>query len=100
MSALKAYKGIEDITGKHHTHLTVNHSREFINPATGAHTIAVSRVHVEPSQCKRMMQKEQTTHSKLFNTYLPEFMWWMEFDGIHQNAFNNILNCSSIIIAL
>ena len=29
----KAYKGIKDVTGKNYTHLTVNHSREFINPA-------------------------------------------------------------------
>ena len=67
----KAYNGIKDITGKNYTHLKVNHLRELINPATGAHTHSVESMW---SQCERMMWKEQTMHSKLFDIYLSEFI--------------------------
>ena len=55
-----------------HIHHTVNHLLYFVHPATGAHTQGVEGMW---SACNRMMREEMTMHSKLFDTYLPEFMW-------------------------
>ena len=35
---------------------------------------------------------EKVMHSRLFDTYLPEFMWRKEFDGPFKNAFVNIIS--------
>ena len=63
-----AYNQLSATTG--HIHRTVNHSLYFVDPATGAHTQGVEGMW---SACKRMMREEKTMHSKLFDTYLPEF---------------------------
>ena len=55
-----------------HIHHTVNHLLYFVHPATGAHTQGVEGMW---SACNQMMREEKTMHSKLFDTYLPEFMW-------------------------
>ena len=77
-------------TGSKHVHCTVNHSLYFvdprdsielslIDPATGAHTQGVEGMW---SACKRMICEEKTMHSKLFDTYLPEFMWHRKFENL------------------
>ena len=66
-------------------HKTVNHSLHFVNPVSGAHTQGIEGMW---SCCKRMM-REKTMHSKLFETYLPEFMWRKRFGD--PLAFSNIL---------
>ena len=65
-----------------YTHHTVNHSQNFVDPDTGAHTQSVESMW---SQAKRMMREEKVMHSRLFDTYLPEFMWRKEFDGPFKN---------------
>ena len=79
-----AYNTLATTTGN--THLTVNHSLHFVDPLTSAHTQGVESMW---SSCKRMMQEERTMHSKLFDTYLPEFMWRRKFGG--PLAFGHIL---------
>ena len=69
------------------THQTVNHSLHFVDPTTGAHTQSVESMW---AACKRMMREEKTMNSKLFETYLPEFMWRRKFDTFRSNAFANI----------
>ena len=64
-----AHNQLSATTG--HVHRTVNHSLYFVDPAT-AHTQGVEGMW---SACKRIMREEKTMHSKLFDTYLPEFMW-------------------------
>ena len=54
--------------------------------ATGVHTQGVESMW---SCCKRLMREERTMHSKLFDMYLPEFMWRRRFGG--PEAFSNIL---------
>ena len=63
----RAYNQINASTGM--THMTVNH---FVDPATGAHTQGVEAMW---SSCKRVLREERTMQSKLFDTYLPDYMW-------------------------
>ncbi|KAL5488798.1 hypothetical protein EMCRGX_G017798 [Ephydatia muelleri] len=79
-----AYNQITAATGM--AHMTVNHSFNFVDPATGVHTQGVESMW---SCCKRLMIEERTMHSQLFETYLPEFMWRRRFGG--PEAFSNIL---------
>ena len=74
--------------GMGYTHKTVNHSQNFVDPITGAHTQQVESMW---SSCKRMMRETKTMHSTLFETYLPEYMWRKNFDGIHRDAFQSII---------
>ena len=69
-------------------HNTVNHSVNFVDPATGAHTQTVESMW---SACKRMMREEKTMHSSLFDTYLPEFMWRRKSDSFRSDSFSNII---------
>ena len=67
-------------------HNTVNHSLYFVYPAIGANTQGVEGMW---SCCKRMLREEKTMRSKLFETYLPEFMWRKRFGS--PLAFSYIL---------
>ena len=71
-----------------YSRLTVNHSLNFVDQVTGAHTQCVERMW---GACKQMLREEKTMHSTLFETYLPEFMWRRKFDSFRDNSFNNIL---------
>ena len=63
-----------DIGISGYTHQTVNHSENFVDPATGAHTQSVEG---HWSCTKRMMRKQgvMNTSSSLFPTYLLEYLW-------------------------
>ena len=61
-----AYNQLAATTGNIHN--TVNHSLHFVDPVTGVHTLEVE------GMCKRMLRKENTMHSSLFETYLPKYM--------------------------
>eukprot|EP00731_Ephydatia_muelleri_P027606 Em0019g479a len=79
-----AYNQLATVAGCNHQ--TVNHSLHFVDPNTGAHTQGVESMW---SCCKRMLREERTMHSRLHDTYLPEFMWRRQFGG--PLAFANIL---------
>ena len=68
-----------DIGVSGYTHLTVNHSQNFVNPRTGAHTNGVEAGYW--SCMKRMMRRQgvMTTSNDLFPTYLVEFLWRRRF---------------------
>ena len=59
--------------------MTVNHSQNFVNPATGAHTQAIEG---HWSYAKRMMREQgvMNTSSDLFASYVVEFLWRVDSD--------------------
>ena len=70
-----------------YTHRTVNHSQCFVAPS-GTHTQTVERMW---GSCKAQMRQQRTMHSRLFETYLQEYMWRRQYDGLGQNAFCSIV---------
>lgn len=69
----KAYHDIGTIPGGY-THKTVNHSQNFVDPVTGAHTQSIEG---HWSCTKRMMRKQgvMNTSSDLFPSYMVECLW-------------------------
>ena len=63
------------------SHQTVNHSVNFIDPSTGAHTQGIESTW---AQTKRMMRREgvMNTSRNLFPTYLQEFLWRCKFGDL------------------
>ncbi len=63
-----------------YTHETVNHSVNFVDPVTGAHTQNVKGFW---SVTKRQMRKQglMNTSSNLFSSYLLEILWRKRFQG-------------------
>ncbi len=59
-------------------HQSVNHSINFVDPVTGAHT---QNIESTWSQVKKMMRKQgvDNTSEELFQTYLPEYLWRRKF---------------------
>jgi len=65
------------------THMTVNHSRNFVNRQTGAHTQNIERTWLE---VRRKFKRMQGTSKALFDSYLAEYMWRRNVVGIYSNA--------------
>ena len=55
-----------------YVHLMVNHSENFVDPYTGAHTNTIEGVW---SQVKRKLKAMNWTHSDKLPSYLDEFNW-------------------------
>ncbi len=68
------------------THLTVNHSINFVDPSTGTHK---QNIEGTWSTVKRMLSKEvMNTFSDLFQTSLQEFVWRKKHEGCDFFFFN------------
>ncbi|XP_046663933.1 uncharacterized protein LOC124356778 isoform X2 [Homalodisca vitripennis] len=67
----RSYNGIRN-ANSNYDHNTVNHSENFIDPETGAHTNTVKRMW---GVAKSSFRRQYGTHSKLLDSYLCEFMW-------------------------
>lgn len=78
-----AYGGIQRIQmiqsgNQAYSHFVVNHSENFVDPATGAHTQTIEGTW---SQFKARHKEERGTSRNLFTTYLYLFMWRKKFKG-------------------
>jgi hypothetical protein len=90
----RAYGGIVNIVGYNYQHLTVNHSKNFVDPTTGATTN-----HVEGmwSVFKRRHRTNYGPNRELLNSHLKEFMWRQRFSTRFRNgtrkhaAFHNFI---------
>ena len=60
------------------THQTVNHSKNFIDPSTGAHSQSVEG-HWSCTKCMMRKQGVINTTSSVFPSYLLEFLWRRRF---------------------
>ena len=69
-----------------YVHLMVNHSENFVDPYTGAHTNTIEGLW---SQVKRKLKAMNGTLRSQLPGYLDEFNWRKLYGGDH---FENILN--------
>lgn len=83
----KSYNGIRNCN-KEYNHLTVNHSKNFIDPESGAHTNTVERMW---GVTKKAFRKRFGNHSQMLDSYLCEFMWRKRLPD-QANPFRAILD--------
>ena len=67
----RAYRPIASLP-EGYTHLTVNHSRNFVDPITGAHTQQVESLW---NKAKSRNRRQHGTHRSMIDSYMCEFMW-------------------------
>lgn len=82
----KSYSGIQKMVGKNYKHFTVNHSENFVDQETGAHT---QRVESMWAKAKRRNKKECGTNRSMIDSYLCEFMWRQR--NTNEDLFEKIL---------
>lgn len=71
-----SYRGIENIAGMSFTHETVNHSANFVDPETGAHTQTIES---HWNVFKRRNKRQSGTHRHMVEGYMCEFLWRLKF---------------------
>lgn len=82
----KSYNGIRNCN-RNYDHQTVNHSQNFIDPDSGAHTNTVERMW---GVAKSSFRRRFGNHSQLLDSYLCEFMWRKRLPQ-QANVFEEIL---------
>lgn len=82
----RAYNQIPQIPNAAYTHETVNHTYNFVDPASGAHTQTIERTW---RSAKRGNKKRSGTCRQLLDSYLCEYMWRTRLNG--RDAFEAIL---------
>ena len=89
----RAYSSLSSLG---YQHQTVNHSQNFVDPGTGAHTNSVEGYW---SCVKRQMRRQgvMNTSNDLFSTYLLESLWRKRFHG--QDLFEKLLECIAVGLA-
>jgi transposase-like protein len=79
-----AYGGIGNLG---FTHLQVNHTYNFVDPATGAHT---QNVENSWKNAKMRNKRQHGTHRQMLDSYLCEFMWRQRHHG-NNDLFSQII---------
>lgn len=79
------WKSYNDIATSGFNHLTVNHTYNFVDPISGAHTNNIERLW---GKAKQRNKKEYGTVLNILDSYLEEFMWREIYND---NCFINIL---------
>lgn len=72
-----------------YNHLTVNHSLNFVDPATGSHT---QNVECMWSHAKSKLKRMRGTTREMVGSYLVEYMWRRRFGGPGSTTFHNFLS--------
>ena len=67
-------------------HKTVNHSIEFVNSTTGAHT-----QHVESYGCKTKLKRMKGCRATELPSYMDEFVWRERYGKTAGEALRNIM---------
>ena len=80
----KAYNTLSD---EGYEHLTVNHSLNFVDPETGAHTQKVERMWKD---AKDRNKRQCGTHRSMMDSYLCEYVWRRR--NKEEYAFEKILD--------
>ena len=83
----RAYGGIGNLP-QGYLHLTVNHTVNFVDPATGATTN-----HIESTwqKAKQKHKERYGTARQLLQSYLTEFVWMRKFDDQGALSFHNLV---------
>ena len=68
-------------------HLTVNHSQNFVDPVTGAHT---QQIESNWNKAKTRNRRHFGTHRHMLDSYMCEFMWRKRLGN--NDPFDTILN--------
>ena len=82
-----SYQGIETMIGRNYTRQTVNHTENFVDPTTGAHTQTIESFwHVY----KMKNMRQCGTRRSLVDSYLCEFVWRQRYKNT--DLFMQIIN--------
>lgn len=81
-----AYNAVGTLPGINH--LTVNHSHNFVDPITGAHTQKIER---SWKSAKERNKRHNGTHRQMLDSYMCEYMWRSRVKARSINAFDTIL---------
>ena len=84
-----AYKNIPQIEGCFYAHETVNHSENFVDPVSGAHTQTVENMW---RNCENKFKKMLGVQSTTVESHIDEFMWRQRRGKTALDAFHNILD--------
>lgn len=82
----RAYSGVANIPGL--IHQTVNHSHNFVDPETGAHTQMIERCW---RSAKERNRRQNGTHRHMLQSYFCEFLWRNSVKRRDADTFNSIL---------
>ena len=80
-----AYNGIAAMG---YNHETVNHSRNFVDPVTGAHTQNIER---SWKAAKERNKRHNGTHRDMLDSYMCEYMWRRRQSNNGLDVFDSIL---------
>ena len=82
----RVYNNVGQLPGLRH--LTVNHSLNFVDPNSGAHTQRIER---SWKTAKERNKRHNGTHRSMLDSYMCEYMWRNRTKVRSQNAFDTIL---------
>ena len=78
--------GSEALEGEGYIHLTVNHSKNFVDPLSGAHT---QKIESSWRALKLRISRGGVNVKKdLAGLHFAEFLWFKKY---HENAFDNMV---------
>ncbi len=82
----QAYNGIPQLP-QNYTHLTVNHSRNFVDPRTGTHT---NHVEAYWSRMKKKFKSMLGMNEEMLPGHMDEFMWRNRYGRTSEDALENL----------